>query len=67
MAFLVPTVIDGDSRGAFDIYSLLLKERIVFLGTAIDDQVANLMVAQLLILTVKITGPLICTLTAPAA
>ncbi|MBS0029934.1 ATP-dependent Clp protease proteolytic subunit [Chitinophaga sp. 22321] len=50
MAFLVPTVIDGDSRGAFDIYSLLLKERIVFLGTAIDDQVANLMVAQLLYL-----------------
>ncbi|MGO4291225.1 ClpP family protease [Chitinophaga sp. RAB17] len=50
MAFLIPTVIDGDSRGAFDIYSLLLKERIVFLGTAIDDQVANLMVAQLLYL-----------------
>jgi ATP-dependent Clp protease, protease subunit len=50
MAFLVPTVIDGDSRGAFDIYSLLLKERIIFLGTAIDDQVANLIVAQLLYL-----------------
>jgi ATP-dependent Clp protease protease subunit len=50
MAFLIPTVIDGDSRGAFDIYSLLLKERIIFLGTAIDDQVANLMVAQLLYL-----------------
>ncbi|HEY9259736.1 ClpP family protease [Chitinophaga sp.] len=50
MAFLIPTVIDGESRGAFDIYSLLLKERIVFLGTAIDDQVANLMVAQLLYL-----------------
>jgi ATP-dependent Clp protease protease subunit len=50
MAFLVPTVIDGDSRGAFDIYSLLLKERIVFLGTAIDDQIANLIVAQLLYL-----------------
>ncbi|SEW51150.1 ClpP family protease [Chitinophaga arvensicola] len=50
MAFLIPTVIDGDSRGAFDIYSLLLKERIIFLGTAIDDQVANLIVAQLLYL-----------------
>jgi ATP-dependent Clp protease, protease subunit len=50
MAFLIPTVVDGESRGAFDIYSLLLKERIVFLGTAIDDQVANLMVAQLLYL-----------------
>lgn len=50
MAFLVPTVIDGESRGAFDIYSLLLKERIIFLGTAIDDQVANLIVAQLLYL-----------------
>lgn len=50
MAFLIPTVIDGESRGAFDIYSLLLKERIIFLGTAIDDQVANLIVAQLLYL-----------------
>ncbi|TWF42768.1 ATP-dependent Clp protease protease subunit [Chitinophaga polysaccharea] len=50
MAFLVPTVIDGDSRGAFDIYSLLLKERIIFLGTAIDEQMANLIVAQLLYL-----------------
>lgn len=50
MAFLVPTVVDGDGRSAFDIYSLLLKERIIFLGTAIDDQVANLVVAQLLYL-----------------
>ena len=49
---LVPMVIDNDGRGerAFDIYSLLLKERIIFLGTAIDDQVANLIVAQLLYL-----------------
>jgi len=46
----VPTVVDAATRGAFDIYSLLLKERIVFLGTAIDDQVANLIVAQLLYL-----------------
>ncbi|MBC9910923.1 ClpP family protease [Chitinophaga varians] len=50
MAFLIPTVIDGDGRNAFDIYSLLLKERIIFLGTSIDDQVANLIVAQLLYL-----------------
>ena len=47
---LIPTVIDSSTRGAFDIYSLLLKERIVFLGTGIDDQVANLVVAQLLYL-----------------
>jgi len=47
---LVPTVVDSSTRGAFDIYSLLLKERIIFLGTSIDDQVANLVVAQLLYL-----------------
>lgn len=49
---LIPMVIDSKDRGerAYDIYSLLLKERIVFLGTAIDDQVANLVVAQLLYL-----------------
>ena len=49
---LVPTVIETTSRGerAYDIYSRLLRERIVFLGTAIDDQVANLVVAQLLFL-----------------
>lgn len=47
---LVPTVIDATMRGerAFDIYSLLLKERIVFLGQEIDDQVANLLVAEML-------------------
>lgn len=50
MMSLIPTVIDSSTRGAFDIYSLLLKERIVFLGTGIDDQVANLVVAQLLYL-----------------
>ncbi len=45
-------VIESSGRGerAYDIYSLLLKERIVFLGTAIDDQVANVIVAQLLFL-----------------
>ena len=47
---LVPMVIEQTSRGerAFDIYSRLLKERIVFLGTAIDDTVGNLIMAQLL-------------------
>jgi len=49
---LVPMVVETSGRGerAYDIYSLLLKERIIFLGTAIDDQVANVMVAQLLFL-----------------
>jgi len=49
---VIPMVIESSGRGerAFDIYSLLLKERIIFLGTPIDDQVANLMVAQLLYL-----------------
>lgn len=49
-SYLVPTVIEQTNRGerAFDIYSRLLKERIIFLGTPIDDTVANLMMAQLL-------------------
>ena len=49
---LVPMVIEKDGRGerAYDIYSRLLKERIVFLGTAVDDVVANLIIAQLLFL-----------------
>jgi ATP-dependent Clp protease protease subunit len=48
--YLVPTVIEQTNRGerAFDIYSRLLKERIIFLGTPIDDTVSNLMIAQLL-------------------
>ncbi len=46
----ISTVIDTTTRGAYDIYSLLLKERIIFLGTAIDDNMANLIVAQLLYL-----------------
>ena len=49
-SILIPTVVDNSGRGAYDIYSLLLKERIVFLGSAIDDQVANIIVAQLLYL-----------------
>jgi len=49
---LIPMVIESTGRGerAYDIFSLLLKERIIFLGTAIDDNVANLIVAQLLFL-----------------
>jgi ATP-dependent Clp protease protease subunit len=49
---LVPTVIETTNRGerAYDIYSRLLRERIIFLGSAIDDTVANLIVAQLLFL-----------------
>jgi ATP-dependent Clp protease, protease subunit len=47
---LVPVVVQQDSRGerSFDIYSRLLRERVVFLGGAIDDEIANLVVAQLL-------------------
>src|SRR6201747_2816834 len=50
MSPLVPMVVEQTSRGerAFDIYSRLLNERIVFLGTPVDDQIANLIVAQLL-------------------
>jgi ATP-dependent Clp protease protease subunit len=50
MSPLIPMVIEQDSRGerAFDIYSRLLNERIIFLGTPIDDQIANLVVAELL-------------------
>lgn len=49
---LVPMVVEQTSRGerAFDIYSRLLKDNIIFLGTPIDDQIANLIVAQLLFL-----------------
>ena len=49
---LVPMVVEATNRGerSYDIYSLLLKERIIFLGTAVDDYTANLIVAQLLYL-----------------
>ena len=52
MSYLVPTVVESTPRGerAFDIYSRLLKDRIVFIGTPIDDHVANLVIAQLLFL-----------------
>jgi len=50
--YSVPMVVESTNRGerSYDIYSLLLKERIVFLGTAVDDNVANLIIAQLLFL-----------------
>ncbi len=50
---VIPMVIESTGRGerAYDIYSLLLKERIIFVGTPIDDQIANLIVAQLLYLS----------------
>ena len=49
---IIPMVVESTNRGerAYDIYSLLLRERIIFLGTPIDDQVANVIVAQLLYL-----------------
>ena len=52
---LVPMVVEQSSRGerAYDIYSRLLKENIIFLGTPIDDQVANLIIAQMLFLAAE--------------
>ncbi|MEK7348916.1 MAG: ATP-dependent Clp protease proteolytic subunit, partial [Candidatus Eisenbacteria bacterium] len=49
---LVPFVVEQSGRGerAYDIFSRLLKDRIVFIGTPIDDQIANLVIAQLLFL-----------------
>jgi len=55
MSILVPMVIETTGRGerAYDIYSRLLKDRIVFIGTAIDDTVANIIIAQLLFLQME--------------
>lgn len=52
MSYLIPMVVEQSGRGerSYDIYSRLLKDRIIFLGTSIDDEVANLIVAQLLFL-----------------
>ena len=52
IAQLVPMVVESTNRGerAYDIYSLLLKERIIFLGTPVNDHIANLIIAQLLFL-----------------
>lgn len=51
-AYYVPMVVEQDGRGerAFDIYSRLLKDRVIFIGSAIDDDVANSVIAQLLFL-----------------
>jgi ATP-dependent Clp protease, protease subunit len=50
--YLVPTVVESSNRGerAYDLYSMLLKERIIFLGSVLDDTVANLICAQMLFL-----------------
>jgi ATP-dependent Clp protease, protease subunit len=55
MSILVPMVIEttGRSERAYDIYSRLLKDRIIFVGTAIDDNVANIIIAQLLFLQME--------------
>jgi ATP-dependent Clp protease, protease subunit len=55
MSILVPMVIETTGRGerAYDIYSRLLKDRIIFVGTAIDDMVANIIIAQLLFLQME--------------
>ena len=52
MSYLIPMVIEQTNRGerSYDIYSRLLKDRIIFLGSAIDDEVANVVIAQLLFL-----------------
>jgi ATP-dependent Clp protease protease subunit len=58
LATLIPTVLDSSPKGerAFDIFSLLLKERIVFLGQEVDDQIANLIIAELLYLDAQEPG-----------
>lgn len=55
MSILVPMVIETTGRGerAYDIYSRLLKDRIIFIGTAVDDNVANIIIAQLLFLQME--------------
>ena len=62
---IIPTVVDSSTRGAYDIYSLLLKERIVFLGTAIEENVANLIVAQLLYLDSESTASIMLYINSP--
>ena len=55
---LIPMVVENTGRGerAYDVFSLLLKERIIFLGTPIDDQVDNLIIAQVLFLASEDPG-----------
>src|SRR5438876_11934492 len=54
-SYIIPTVIETEGRleRAYDIYSRLLKDRIIFIGTPIDDQVANIVIAQLLFLQMQ--------------
>jgi len=58
MSYLVPMVVEQTSKGerSYDIYSRLLKERIVFIGTPIDDVIANLIIAQILFLNMEEPG-----------
>ena len=65
----VPTVIENSSRGekAFDIFSRLLRERIIFLGSEIDDDVANSIVAQLLYWIRKTPIKILCSILIPLA
>ena len=55
MSYMVPMVIENNGRGerAYDIYSRLLKDRIIFIGTPIDDTIANLIIAQILFLQME--------------
>lgn len=56
MSMLIPMVVEQNAKGyerSYDIYSRLLKDRIIFLGTAIDDNVANLVIAQMLFLQME--------------
>ena len=62
---IIPTVLDSTTRGAYDIYSLLLKERIVFLGTTIEENIANLVVAQLLYLDSENHDPIMLYINSP--
>ena len=68
--YLVPTVVESSHRGerAWDIYSRLLKDRIIFIGSGIEDQLANVVVAQLLFPGVgkTLSGTSTSTSTAPA-
>ncbi|HEX2609151.1 MAG TPA: ATP-dependent Clp protease proteolytic subunit [Flavisolibacter sp.] len=62
---IIPTVLDSATRGAYDIYSLLLKERIIFIGTAIEENMANLVVAQLLYLDSESQAPIMLYINSP--
>ena len=58
MSYLVPIVVEQTGRGerSYDIYSRLMKDRIVFIGTPIDDQIANILIAQILFLAMEDSG-----------